>query len=338
MSRPLDPLAREEPVGGIDLEGERRGHEVHRDDDLRLNLADDLLGALGVKGVDPADGDHQNVHIAEGGGLLLAELVAQVAHVADPDAVHLEGEDGVFAPEPSSLLIVICGNALKLDPSRGLLSGTPDHLRFSSDRSDVVVVVVVVADGDDVRLHLWVGVADGLVEGVCYDDLPRAVLDLEAGVSEPGYLQNDHPLQLLTSKDNNHSGGAVVRAAFHSGGVVTLVVGSFDPGVDDGMEHPRRVLLHPGGPLDLRRPVGPPCRLGQVVFQPPRIEPLGDGLVVVEDSSGPQRCDPGVEVAVRRPDVPHHDPVGDAFGGQSSAVAVKGDDDPIDAVEPEVLD
>ncbi|MDF0592185.1 hypothetical protein P0O24_01105 [Methanotrichaceae archaeon M04Ac] len=57
---------------------------------------------------------------------------------------------------------------------------------------DVVVVVVVVADGDGVGPDPREGVADGLVEGVCYYDLPRTVLDPEAGVAQPSYLQNDH--------------------------------------------------------------------------------------------------------------------------------------------------
>ena len=211
-------LAREEIVRRIDPKG--RGHgsglEVHGDGDPGLYLADEFFGAPGVEGEGPAHRDHQDVNLAQGGGLFLAELMAEIAEVADPDAVDLEAEYGVLAPELSLLLIVICGDPFKLDSCGGLFSGASDHGGVASQDFHVVMVVVVVADGDDVGPDSGEGVADALVEGVGDDDLPGVVLDLETGVAKPGYLQNDHLCRLLTSKDNNHSGGAVVLRRDHS--------------------------------------------------------------------------------------------------------------------------
>ena len=67
------------------------------DDDLRADLRHDFGGLGRRQRRLPADRDQQHVDRAELAELLVGEEVAQVAEMADVDAVDLEGEDHVLA-------------------------------------------------------------------------------------------------------------------------------------------------------------------------------------------------------------------------------------------------
>ena len=81
--------------------------EVHRDDDLRTDLRDDL-GRLGRRqGRLAADRHEQHVDGPELADLLVGQQVAEVAEVADVDAVDLDREDHVLAARAAGLAVVV---------------------------------------------------------------------------------------------------------------------------------------------------------------------------------------------------------------------------------------
>ena len=111
----------------------------------------------------PPTGNQQHVDGADRRQLVVVEHVAEVAEVRDADAADLEDEHRVEAARRAALAVVVDADGpdrhvlqLLVDARPALLVGgqpADDARLVAGDEGDVVVVGVLVADGDDVRLE-----------------------------------------------------------------------------------------------------------------------------------------------------------------------------------------
>jgi len=201
LARQRDALPRALDLQPLQEQVHRRHIEllaskVHREDQPRPDLLDHPLRAIGVDGVDPADRYHEHVDLAYGAQIILAEEMAQIAQMTDPQAVYDKAEYGIAAAELPFLFVMKCGHSTKLDPRGEMLPRTPDHLGIPPYGLHVVVVMMFVAHQDHVGLDMGNLISHGLVEGI--DDYPRPsrIHDLKTSMSQPGYLHFGSPISL----------------------------------------------------------------------------------------------------------------------------------------------
>src|SRR6185437_15072899 len=148
----------EEGVRGFE-EVDRRRAVVHRHHPARVERPRDLGRLIGTDGRAAADGQEEQVDGADRLALLGPQpRLAEVAEVADADAVEGEDEDRVRAPARARLLVVLGGDRHHLaDRSLEAAGRRADDVRVAGDGLDAVVVAVLVRDEKQVRLVLGHG-------------------------------------------------------------------------------------------------------------------------------------------------------------------------------------
>jgi len=82
--------------------------------------------------------------------------------VTDPDAVQRETKNSV-RPTLRARNVIVVRALQKFDAFNGVVSDTADNFRTAPDGGGVIMVAVLMADGDNIR---------GLVDGACLI-LPR---------------------------------------------------------------------------------------------------------------------------------------------------------------------
>src|SRR5437764_2660334 len=143
----------QEAVDRVELELQPGDGGVHRHDVARLELAHDLRRLRAVHRGVAAHRHEKDVGRSHRLRLRVVQLVPQVTEVAHSDVVDLDQVDGV-APLPGALFGVVVGrHADHADPGHLVLARPTDLVRPVADDLGVVVVVVLMADGDDLGVH-----------------------------------------------------------------------------------------------------------------------------------------------------------------------------------------
>ena len=196
-------LALEELVDGLELlDRERRRSVVHRDDDeARVELVDDTRRLIGVDREDAAHGHEHDVDRPDRRELLVGQHVPEIAEVRDAQAVDVEDEDRVEAALGAVLVVVVDADAadrdvlhLLVDLGPALLVGreAAQHARLVGDERHVVVVGVLVAHRDGVRLEAHGQVVPEALGDRIHDDARAGRrLEHEARLPEPRQLPDD---------------------------------------------------------------------------------------------------------------------------------------------------
>jgi hypothetical protein len=78
--------------------------------------------------------------------------VAEVAKMAHSDVIDAEAKDGIWSPLCPTHIVVVAVYAAELHTLTVVAAAPFHHLGFALDRRNIVVVIVVVAHGDDVGL------------------------------------------------------------------------------------------------------------------------------------------------------------------------------------------
>ena len=169
---------------------------VHRDDYFSAQLAVNLGGGGGVDREIAAHRRHQNIHLTYFGNLLIAQGVAEVAEVADFDAIDFKTKESHIAPLAAVLGIVKGWNRFKLYPL--YLFSLFDHDRIIFDDGHVAMVAVRMADGDDVSRFVKLPIRYPLVGSIWVDNYFDAFIrcNQEGGVSQPFDFHNAEALPI----------------------------------------------------------------------------------------------------------------------------------------------
>ena len=88
-----------------------------------------------------------------------------VAHVRDPHTVRFHNKDDVFTAQCAVRVVVKTGHAENTHAAKRRFRRRAEDLRRAVRRRGVVVIVMIVAQADDVRPHTH-GIADPLFEGI----------------------------------------------------------------------------------------------------------------------------------------------------------------------------
>ena len=132
--------------------------------------------------------------------LFAGELVTQVAEVADPQALRLDYEYGVFPALASLRLVVKGGDALYGKRALCGLARPRDHHRAASHPADGVVVEVRVARGHYARAYR--GKLEPYPVVRVGDEFFAAAFYQKRGVPQPGYFHLLSPFAKPTSFPN----------------------------------------------------------------------------------------------------------------------------------------
>ena len=152
-SRCTDGIKLEERVGRLQEVG-ALGPVVHRDDPPGAEALRDIDGGGGADRRPVPDRDEQQVDRAERLGLLRPQLgLTEIAEVADPDAVEVEGEDRVRSALGPGRGVVFGGDGEHL-ADRGLETARrrAQDDRRAADRLDAVVIEMLVGDEQEVGI------------------------------------------------------------------------------------------------------------------------------------------------------------------------------------------
>src|SRR3989344_4622468 len=137
----------DELLGAIKLHLQSRDLVMHRDDDLRLYLADDLLCFLIIDGIGPSDGDHENVYVADIFYLCIGKLfLSQIAQMAQRHLFGCDDIDGVQTALGSLGLIMERGYAPDRDALALIFPRPADHERLRTDILGVVMIIMLMGD------------------------------------------------------------------------------------------------------------------------------------------------------------------------------------------------
>ena len=136
---------------------ERRCGIVHWNRDPGFELSNDFCRAFAIEGEESAHRNHHHIHLADLLDLIVTEFVPQVAEMRQAQAIHIENEDGILAARRTLRIVVVRGHggdAYAFDRLVNLcpiVAGeTAQNRRVACCERDVVVIGVLVADGDKV--------------------------------------------------------------------------------------------------------------------------------------------------------------------------------------------
>src|SRR5438874_277360 len=178
----------QEPVDRVELQLQARYGVVHRHHISRLQLPDHLRGLSRVHRGPTSDGHQQDVRRCDSLGFGVVQLEPQVAEVADPDVVDLDQVDGVAPMLGAFLRVVIRRHADHAEAGYLVLAWTSDLVGSVANDLRVVVVVVLMADRHDLRVHPRKLQADrGRIR--VGDHCRATAAKPEAAMSQPGDVQ-----------------------------------------------------------------------------------------------------------------------------------------------------
>ncbi len=179
---------------------------MHRHHKARLELAHDL-GRLGrVDGRASADRHQQHVHRRDDLGVGVVERVPEVAEVAHAHVVDLDQVNGVAASLGAFLRVVIRRESDHADAGNLVLTRSFDLVGTLAHRLRVSVVLVVMADGQQVCLLARQAQADG--RRVRVGDHCRVLAaQPKASMSEPG----DIHIYILSGAETPIKSSAVLK-------------------------------------------------------------------------------------------------------------------------------
>jgi len=119
--------------------------------------------------------------------------------MTDPDAIQRETKNRVRPPLCSGNIIVVRSDSQKFDAFDGVTSDAADNFRTPPDGGGVIVVAVLMADGDNIR---------GLVYGSVFDIAARVDLIRVHDNLQPvtaGNQKTRHAQPFLLSSRRPHS-------------------------------------------------------------------------------------------------------------------------------------
>jgi hypothetical protein len=134
---------------------------MHGNDDLGVYFLNGLSGLSRIDGINPANGHEKDVNRTDLSGFLLGENVTQVTQVADVHPVQGKAKDGILPPFGPFVRVVEGGNPFEFYILCFMGAGSFDDLGLSPQALDIVVIGVMMADQDDIRLVPNRAVPDG---------------------------------------------------------------------------------------------------------------------------------------------------------------------------------
>jgi sugar phosphate permease len=171
---------------------------VHRDDEARPQLTNDLHALLGADGRPAPDRQEEDVDLAERGELLGAQRpLAEVAEVRDGKPVQLDADEEVRAAARARDIVVLGGRRDDLAEGRVVRAGRrADDGRIPECKLGAVVIRMLVRDEQQVdleRLDRWVFEPDAAlrqgrdaVTERVDEYAPGCRFQQEGGLAEPG--------------------------------------------------------------------------------------------------------------------------------------------------------
>ena len=174
---------------------------MHRDDDARLQQRDHRARPGGVERIGAADGDEQHVRRADGRAGRRVRLMAQIAQMDDPKAIHFNRIHDIRPALLPPGVVVKRGDAGDRYAANRVLSGRADGLRGTGGGSKKVVIVVCVAARHGVGLDVFQPVARGGRARIGQDPHPIAAREQEAGMAVP-FQNHRNPSNRLNRMDS----------------------------------------------------------------------------------------------------------------------------------------
>ena len=89
---------------------------MHRQDHFRIQAGGGFLCLPAVNGIKPSDRDHEHIRIMQDAHLLIAQHLAQVAQMHDPQSFRFDQEQQGFSPLCPLLVIMVPADSRDPDP------------------------------------------------------------------------------------------------------------------------------------------------------------------------------------------------------------------------------
>ena len=163
------------------------GRVVHRDDDIRLQQADDLRRLGRVQATAAAHRDQDDIHRPQGLDFSLGRHLTQIAHVRHRQAVVIENVQSI-----ARLLAGLLAAPVRLytgnENAADLEFARPgNRVGISLYCVEIIVAGCIVADRDDIRLEFERFIAHRLgVERIGHHRRQVSLSQAEARMSVPG--------------------------------------------------------------------------------------------------------------------------------------------------------
>ena len=135
------------------LEAELRIPIMHGDNDPCMKPVCKIPCFKVVYCIDCSYGYKQNIYLADFFYCLVVKMLAEVAAMQYLHTVHLKSVHDIGAAESALHGVMICHETLYLDSSDLKLICGAYQFSAADDRTDIIMVIMIVTDRDSIRLY-----------------------------------------------------------------------------------------------------------------------------------------------------------------------------------------